>query len=170
MRTGSYGIEKVFQDHLVQVCCVAAQSVAAGSLYNLQKLGQTINLERCLHINAVIATSKRFTPIAILLELFEFSTNTQSSTTGLFVGRDTDMEFQKTLRFQIWAPFGFCMLLMLPQFLAGETQLPSYFVFFPMCFYGVAVAQLSLLRRIEAIDTGVRGNPDKDRVGILARP
>jgi hypothetical protein len=41
---------------------------------------------------------------------------------------------------------------------------PAYYSFLPMCFFGVAAVQLSLLKRIKAMESELRsGSKDVDR-------
>ena len=69
------------------------------------------------------------------------------------------MANQRSLQFQIWAPFGFCAVLtLLKQYSSGGSGDPAYYSFLPMCFFGVAAVQLSLLKRIKTLELMINGH------------
>jgi hypothetical protein len=68
-----------------------------------------------------------------------------------------DMTSQRNLHFQSWAPFVFCVLLTIIKQFGGAAD-PAYYSFLPMCFFGVGAVQLSLLKRIKAIESARHGH------------
>jgi hypothetical protein len=64
--------------------------------------------------------------------------------------------FQHGMKFQIWAPFGFCCFLVVGGMLFPGGKNTS-FGWLPMCFFGVATVPLSFLRRIRALEAAQRG-------------
>ena len=67
------------------------------------------------------------------------------------------MNHQRNIHFQIWAPFGFCAIILFMALHAGSSDLRFFCIWLPICFFGVARAQLSLLNRIKALESALQG-------------
>jgi hypothetical protein len=72
-----------------------------------------------------------------------------------------DTTNHRNLYFQIWAPFAFCVLLTIIKQSGGAAD-PAYYSFLPMCFFGVGAVQLSLLKRIKAIESARHGHSGEE--------
>ena len=67
------------------------------------------------------------------------------------------MTFQSNPLFQIWAPVVFCAILSATKLAGGGSGDPAFYSFLPMCFFGVAAIQLSLVKRIKTLESALRG-------------
>ena len=64
---------------------------------------------------------------------------------------------------QIWYPVGFVAALSLCKLLLhGGAGDPAFYCFLPFCFLGVANAQATLLRRVEALEQAKDRSPSVD--------
>ena len=69
-------------------------------------------------------------------------------------------------KISIWIPAAFCaMLSLMKMFSPNGTGDPAFYSFLPMCFFFVALVQLSLWKRIEMLETALQEKRDvTDRV------
>ena len=57
-------------------------------------------------------------------------------------------------QYQIWIPFGFAAVLAgMKLFVPGGAGDPAFFSFLPMCFFFVGATQMTLLKRIKALES-----------------
>jgi len=61
-----------------------------------------------------------------------------------------------SIKRQIWMPVWFCATIVAISFAFGSGKIDAgtTVVWFPACFLGVAMVQVRLLRRIEALEAG----------------
>lgn len=65
------------------------------------------------------------------------------------------MTYQSNPLFQIWAPVVFCAILSAMKLAGGGSGDPAFYSFLPMCFFGVAAIQLSLVKRIKTLESAL---------------
>lgn len=67
------------------------------------------------------------------------------------------MDTIRSGRFFVWVPAAFCAFLSLGKLFLPDGAEPAFYSFLPMCFLWVGIVQLSLWRRLDALDARSSG-------------